>query len=173
VWYFLFYMSEYRVVSEGMYIIDPDGEQLPGLRKIPVWHGDHMPTLPEMRQISANQADIETQARLERLATGDEIEATIERILGERYYVPSHWPLVIQKRRVGRFLGYASLGTIKTSSLFVENDEEFELAPYWKNQKTKWSELPREEKIAYLKVGALTIGVAGATTGMAIWNNTH
>ena len=166
-------MSQFRVVSEGMYIIDPQGEQLPGLRRIPVWQGNHMPTVPELREISANQADIETQARLNRLATGDETEALLEEMLGEKYYVPSHWPLVVQKRRVGRFLGYSSLGTVKPSNLFVENDEDFKLSPYWRNQKTKWSELPRDEKIAYLKVGALTVGVAAATTGMVIWDNTH
>jgi hypothetical protein len=166
-------MNEFRVVSEGLYVIDPDGEQLPGLRCVPIWHGDHMPTVPELREISANQADIETQSKLDRLATGDETEKVLEKLLGETYYIPSHWPLVIQKRRVGRFLGYSSMGTIKPSDLFVENDEDFTLSPYWRNQKTKWSELSPEAKVAGLKAGAFFVGTTALTTGLIFYDQTH
>lgn len=151
-------MSMYRVVSEGMYVIDPEGARLPGLRQVPVWHGDHMPSVAELREISANQADVETQAKIDRLASGDEATKMLAELLGEEFYIPSHWPLLVQRRRLGKILGHKTLGTVRTADLLVENDDKFELAPYWRHAKTRPSDRSPEARRAHRMLTALSLG---------------
>jgi hypothetical protein len=162
--YNLTIMTNYRIVSEGLYIINPEGSRLPGLRQTHVWDGDHYPSLGELKEISATQADVETQAKHDRLASGDEAEKAIEHLLGERYYIPSHWPLLVQKQRVGKVLGYKTLGTVRTSDLLVENEDDFQLQPYWRHIKTKREKTP-ELKALDLKM--IKIGLGAAAVGSA------
>lgn len=166
-------MSKFRVVSEGMYVIDPDNKRYPGLRQVPVWSGDLLPTIPELRQISGHQIDVETQAAVDGLASGDESEAILEYMLGEHHDLPSHWPLILQRRRVGRILGYSSLGTIRAADLLVENDEDYVLAPYWRNEKTKWADMSHEAKVTMLKLGATTGAALAVSAGLIYYENTH
>lgn len=94
-----------------------------------------MPSLAEMREVSANQADVETQARQDRMATENESAEMLKRVLGEEVYIPSHWPIVVQRRRLIKFLGYRSLGQFNASDLFVDKEEDFQLPPYWRHRK--------------------------------------
>lgn len=121
------------MVSEGLRGIEVEGRQLPILKQVPIWEGDHMPTLAEMREVSATQADVETQARRDRMANAQESSAML-RELGIDFEAPSHWPIVVQRRRVGRFLGFKSLGQFNASDLFVD-DDTFELPKYWRHSK--------------------------------------
>lgn len=128
-------MTNYRMVSEGLRPIEVDGDFLPALKRVPLWQGDHMPSLAEMREVSASQADVETQAREYGMATEDESIEMINNVTGHDVYIPSHWPIVVQRRRIIRFLGYKSLGQFNVQDLFVENDEDFQLPPYWRHRK--------------------------------------
>lgn len=128
-------MTNYRMVSEGLHSIEVEGESLPVLRQVPIWEGDHMPSLTEMREVSAVQADVEAQAEHNSMATGDESLEMLKRVLGHEVSIPSHWPIVVQRRRLFKFLGYKSLGQFDASDLFVEKEEDFQLPSYWRHRK--------------------------------------
>ena len=166
-------MTNYRVVSEGMYVIDPEGQRLPGLRQVPVWESDHYPSFEELREISANQADVETQAKVNKLASGDEAEKVLEALLGEQYYIPSHWPLLLQQQRVGRILGYKTLGQVNASDLLVENEEDFELRTYWRNVKRPMSEAEKDAlKGLSLLLGKYALCMGGIIGAIELYNKT-
>jgi len=127
-------MTRFRMVTEGLRPLEVDGKKLPILQQVPIWEGDHMPSLTEMREVSAIQADVEAQAKRYGMATERESAAMLERLLGKEVYIPSHWPIVVQKRRLIKLLGYASLGQFNAGDLFVE-EEDFRLRPYWRHTK--------------------------------------
>jgi hypothetical protein len=92
-------MSKFRVVTEGINILHVDGIERPGLKRIPIWEGDHNPTVEELRNISASQSDIDTQSRNNPLAGYNDADKVVRESVGYDSYIPNHWPLVVQKRR--------------------------------------------------------------------------
>lgn len=156
-------MPTFRVANEGIKFLDVENSALPVPRKVQLWEGDHQPTLDELREIIVRQPTTEELETTHGMANFD----TFMKEWGPEDYTPSpYWNyLLIERRRTIKYLGWKTLGVAKPSTVFVENDEDYQLETYWRDKPIEWT---RDMKSAAMKVGGIILGLGAAAGGIEL-----
>lgn len=156
-------MTDFRVSNEGLRFLDADHE-LAAPSKLPLWRGDHFPSVSELRNIVITQP---TTEELEATSGMANIHEVAEKIAPEEFVPGAYWGMLLVEKRRASKIGWRVLGTFWPEDVMTD-EEELQLRTYWRHSHSlpKSQEYKDTVRKTYLRFGALILGSGVLVAGM-------